>query len=378
MKGRSNLIAAAFCLTALSYGLARFAYGLLLPEIREEILLSATVAGWIGGGSFAAYCVGIIFASGLSKRLGERLIAVLAGVMSTAGMGFVSISQSALGLGCAMTVAGLSTGLTSPPLAVTVAKWIEEKARPRANGIINAGTAMGIVFSGLVVVSFPGSWRELYGVFAAIGAAVTLWLYFAVPKADVMIKRDAPALSLGNLVRRRTGSLCISAFLTGAGSTAIWTFGANIMRDDYAFSNTEVAITWVVIGVSGLFGATTGFLADKFGLRSTHRVSVSIMALTLMCFAAASMYPYLGFGVMGLFGMAYIVATGSYLLWGITLYKGSPAVGLGLPFLVLALGQTAGAPLFGAIWDLAGSNAALLSFSMVTASGMIWSARTAV
>lgn len=164
-----------------------------------------------------------------------------------------------------------------------------------------------------------------------------------------MVNRDVPALSLGNLVRHGSGSLCISAFLTVAGSTGIWTFGANIMRDDYAYSNTEVAIAWIVIGVSGLFGATTGFLADWFGLRSTHQVSVSIMALTLGGFAAASMYPYLGFGVMSLFGMAYIVATGSYLLWGITLYKGSPAVGFGLPFLVLALGQTAGAPLFGAI-----------------------------
>jgi hypothetical protein len=30
-----NLVAAAFALTALSYGLARFAYGLLLPQTQD-------------------------------------------------------------------------------------------------------------------------------------------------------------------------------------------------------------------------------------------------------------------------------------------------------------------------------------------------------
>ena len=48
MKGRINLVAAAFTLTALTYGLGRFAYGLLLPHIREDLSLSATGAGWIG------------------------------------------------------------------------------------------------------------------------------------------------------------------------------------------------------------------------------------------------------------------------------------------------------------------------------------------
>jgi hypothetical protein len=39
MKGRINLVAAGFALTALTYGLGRFAYGLLLPHIREDLSL---------------------------------------------------------------------------------------------------------------------------------------------------------------------------------------------------------------------------------------------------------------------------------------------------------------------------------------------------
>lgn len=112
MKGRAHLVAAAFALTALSYGLTRFAYGLLLPQIRQDLSFSAAAAGWIGGGAFAAYCIGIVFASLVGARPGERLMAVLAGVAATAGMGLVAFAASAPVLGIAVALAGLSTGFT--------------------------------------------------------------------------------------------------------------------------------------------------------------------------------------------------------------------------------------------------------------------------
>ena len=61
------------------------------------------------------------------------------------------------------------------------------------------------------------------------------------------------------------------------------------------------------------------------------------------------------FGVMGLFCVAYIVSSGAFLLWGIALFSDRPDFGLGLPFLMVALGQTAGAPVFGTVWDAAGA-----------------------
>ena len=45
MKHNVNLLAGAFALTAVSYGLARFAFGLLLPEIRTELSLDIAATG---------------------------------------------------------------------------------------------------------------------------------------------------------------------------------------------------------------------------------------------------------------------------------------------------------------------------------------------
>ena len=95
-----------------------------------------------------------------------------------------------------------------------------------------------------------------------------------------------------------------------------------------------------------------------------------VMALALIGLTAAPLAPMMAFGVMGLFGVAYIVSSGAFLLWGIALFSDRPDFGLGLPFLMVALGQTAGAPLFGIVLDAAGSGTALLSFAAIMASAM--------
>ena len=176
MKRGINLVLAAFALTALSYGLARFAYGLLLPQIRQDLALSVSAAGWIGGSAFAAYCVGIVATFVCSGKVSPRGLAVMAGAAAALGMGLIVLAASGLALGCGVALAGLSTGLTSPPLASAVAARLDDADRPRANGFINAGTAAGIVFSGLAAIVAAGQWRQLYALFALIGVGVTVWL----------------------------------------------------------------------------------------------------------------------------------------------------------------------------------------------------------
>ncbi|MFC7555307.1 MFS transporter [Pseudoroseomonas wenyumeiae] len=375
MKGQVNLVAAAFALTALSYGLARFAYGLLLPHIREDLSLSATWSGAIGGSAFAAYCLGIVFAFTLRARLGERHVAVLAGLTATCGMAFIAAASSGWTLGIAFALAGLSSGLASPPLAAAVARCIEDAAQPKANGAINAGTAAGIIFSGLVVMTSGRSWRELYVLFTMIGMAVTVWLWFAMPAAP----REGGAGGLSRAALRRPGvlGLCSSALLMGASSTAVWTFAANLMREELAFSDGQIALAWIALGTAGIAGAGTGLLTSRLGIGPVHRLALFTMAVALVTLTIAPVAPLMTFVAMSLFGLGYIVSSGALLLWGITLFQDRPDLGLGLPFLMTAVGQTAGAPLFGVILDTAGSTAALLSFVAVAGSAALWTPSTA-
>ena len=369
MKRGINLVLAAFALTALSYGLARFAYGLLLPQIRQDLALSVSAAGWIGGSAFAAYCVGIVATFVCNGKVSPRGLTVMAGAAATLGMGLVVVASSGLTLGCGVALAGLSTGLTSPPLACAVAARLDDADRPRANGFINAGTAAGIVFSGLAAILAAGQWRQLYALFALIGIGVTIWLWFAVPRR---VERDvAQNFSLAMLRRPGVLPLCASAFLMGLASTAIWTFGADILRSEAGFSDQSIAWAWIVLGAAGISGCMTGVFTGRFGVVRIQHLALAGIALGTLGLSAASISAGSGLVAMCLFGAAYIVSSGVYLLQGIRLFPDRPDLGLGIPFLLLALGQTAGTPVFGAVLEAAGVIVALCIFAAAACAAMV-------
>jgi fucose permease len=91
-SGRSItwLVAPGLGMIAVTYGLARFAYGLFLPEMREVFDLSESVLGLIGADSYAGYCVTILIALMFTSRTGPRFMAVAAGVVAVVGMASVA------------------------------------------------------------------------------------------------------------------------------------------------------------------------------------------------------------------------------------------------------------------------------------------------
>ena len=369
MRRGINLVLAAFALTALSYGLARFAYGLLLPQIRQDLALSVSAAGWIGGSAFAAYCLGIVATFVLSAKVSPRGLTVMAGAAASLGMALIVIASSGLALGCGVALAGLSTGLTSPPLASAVAARLDDTDRPRANGFINAGTAAGIVFSGLAAILAAGQWRQLYALFGLIGIGVTFWLWFALPRR--VVHDVGQNFSLAMLRRPGVLPLCASAFLMGLASTAIWTFGADILRSEAGFSDRWIAGAWIVLGAAGISGCATGVLTDRFGVARMQHLALAGIAVGTLGLAATGASAIYGLAAMSLFGAAYIVSSGVYLLQGIRLFADRPDLGLGIPFLLLALGQTAGTPIFGAVLEATGVTFALCVFAAAACAAMV-------
>ena len=75
--GITWLVAPGLATIAVTYGLARFAYGLFLPEMRESLDLSDSVLGLIGAGSYAGDRLAVLGALVLTSRSGPRLMALL-------------------------------------------------------------------------------------------------------------------------------------------------------------------------------------------------------------------------------------------------------------------------------------------------------------
>lgn len=363
VKHNVNLLAAAFALTAVSYGLARFAFGLLLPQIRTELSLDIVTTGWIGSSAFVAYCIGVCITFALNRACSPRAIVFAAGLASTIGMVIITLSTTGWVLGMGVALAGLSTGLTSPPLATAVSLQFDDAHRPKANAIINAGTAAGIVFSGLASLIAFGGWRELYMLFSVISGAVALWLVYAVPSGKA--RTASEPFSFAIFKRPGMLALCTGSFLMGLSSTAIWTFGGSLLRDEFDFTQSDIAWIWVALGVAGVAGAMTGVFVQRFGLVRVHRVSLAGMAVGVIGLSFTSVSVGFAFISVALFGASYITSSGAFLIQGIRLLPDRPDLGLGIPFLIVASGQGAGSPLFGALMTHWGVGVALAVFAGV-------------
>src|ERR687894_756488 len=180
-SGVTRLVAPGLAMIAVTYGLARFAYGLFLPEIRESLDLSERVLGLIGAGSYAGYCFAILVALVFTSRTGPRLMAVAAGVVAVVGMAVVAGAPTAWVLALGILVAGSSSGLASPPMAEAVATTIPEASQDRANALINSGTSLGVALSGPAALLLTDQWRIAWVAFALLGVAVVAWNAFAMP-----------------------------------------------------------------------------------------------------------------------------------------------------------------------------------------------------
>ena len=369
-KGEAGLVGSGFALVATCYGLARFAYGLFLPAIGAELGLDQTQAGLIAAGAFAAYCAAVCAASVLCDRLGPRAVATAAGLAATAGMALIASAQSPLSLGVAVASAGLSTGLASPPLAAAVSVAVAPARQAAANTLVNSGTSAGVVLSGLVALPFAGAWRDAYAAFCVISLGVVLYVWRATP-ARAGRGGDA-TLPLSVLAAPELRPALAVAFLAGAASTAVWTFGGRLLHDLAGWDGARVGLAWVVVGAAGLAGAAAGALVRAFGVNAVHRMSLAAMAASFLALALLPGVAPLAFFALALFGGAYIMLTGVLLIWGVEAVPSRPALGLGAPFLAVAVGQVVGAFAFGALYDALGAPAALAASSVLCFSAMVF------
>ena len=335
--------------------------GLFLPAIDADLSLSPTAGGVISGGSFLGYCLAIVVSAHLSERFGARPVAVAAALVAAAGMVGIAVAPSAVWLAGAVMLAGSSTGLASPPLAAAVAAAVQPARQSATNTVINAGTGAGVLLSGPVALLIGGQWRLAFGLFAVVALCMALAAAAFVPRTQ----RTAAAPARGGLPARTRAlaHLVAASFLMGASSTAAWSFGGQLAALRLDWSSAGVGLLWILIGTAGIAGAAAGTLVERYGIDCVHRVFLGAMAAGILAIGGSVTTPALTLVGGVLFGAAYIMLSGVYLVWGVSALPDRPATGLTAGFLAIAVGQAAGAPLFGLLMDRLTADHAVLTFA---------------
>ncbi|PIA68864.1 MFS transporter [Pseudomonas sediminis] len=353
--------ATGFGLIAICYGFARFAFGLFLPQIEADLVLPDAVGGLIAGGSFLGYCLAIILAAQLTERIGARAVAVCAALVAALGMLGIALAPTAAWLAAAVLLAGMSTGLASPPMAAAVAAVIEPRRQDATNTLINAGTSAGVILCGPVALLLGAEWRLAYTVFACSAFALALFACICVPDTA---RSQGPVTKAGPLFSHTLKRLVVASLLMGAASTALWSFGSQIVAQRLSWGSAGSGLLWVVIGAAGIAGAGAGSLIARLGVDWANRLCLGALAaaITLVGMGSAPALTLLG---GALFGAAYITLSGIYLVWGVAALPERPATGLTVAFLSIAIGQTLGAPVFGLLMSRLGMDNIVCLFSLL-------------
>ncbi|WP_413616302.1 MFS transporter [Halomonas cupida] len=359
MRTSLYLGATGFGLIAVCYGFARFAFGLFLPQIDAELSLSPTLSGFISGGSFLGYCIAIILSAYLTERIGARAVAIGAALVAAIGMVGIATASSPVVLASAVMLAGSSTGLASPPMAAAVASVVKPDRQSETNTIINAGTSAGVVLSGPVALMMGGQWRIAFTGFAVAAFLMALAAAFSVPATRVAPTKAGGVPPLTSALKR----LIVASFLMGASSTAIWSFGAQLVKAQLGWSNTGAGLLWIAIGAAGIIGASAGTLVQRFGIDLIHWLFLGALSAGILLVGCSATTPTLALFGGVLFGASYITLTGIYLVWGVSALPDRPATGLMVSFLVIAIGQTTGGPIFGLIMDYLTPDHAVIGFA---------------
>jgi predicted MFS family arabinose efflux permease len=321
-----RLATAGAGLVGVSFGMARYGYGLLLPDIRRGFGLGPALLGLIGTGSYAGYLAATALTGRFSARAGARRTAIAGGLLAAAGMAGAGLAPTPAAFAAAIVLAGTSAALCYVPFA-DAARAIEPKLRPRVLAAINCGTGYGVAIAAPVAIAAGTAWRGAWLAFAALALVATAWAARVLPNPPPREPRGGGSEHSGHRrLGRRALPLLAGGVVLGAGSSAYWTFAVAHVVDSGSLTATGSRTFLAVAGVAGVLATGTGDLMRVLGPARAYRLLVALEAAGIALLAVTPT-PAGAFASAVLFGAAYNAAVGVQAIWGTEL-AATPSAGL--------------------------------------------------
>ena len=94
----------------MSFGLARYGYGLFAPQFQTDLHLSTTEIGAFSSLSYVGYGLGLIACPWLVRRLGARCPVLAAAGFTSVGIASIAAAWTASVLAVGVIVVGVGVG----------------------------------------------------------------------------------------------------------------------------------------------------------------------------------------------------------------------------------------------------------------------------
>jgi predicted MFS family arabinose efflux permease len=349
-------------------GIGRFAYSLVLPDMRDSLGWSYSAAGFMNTINAAGYLAGALLAAKLIKRFGlsatvrwGTLACVVSLALSALSGNFIILSFARLlvGFGAAFAFVG------GAALAATIAQ--SQPARSDfLLSLFYAGPGLGILSSGLiapfVLQAFgPGSWWIVWWAMTLLTTIMTIPLLLAPFDSSAGIADATPA----KFVIRPVLIYLTGYFLFGAGYIAYMTFMIAYVRDAGGGAAAQSAF-WCLIGLSAFVTPWLwrGVLAlDRGGISTAIILGVNAIGAGLPLFGHSTAWLAASALVFGVSFFALVGSTTAFVR-----FNYPPATwpaGIAAMTIAFGIGQTLGPTAVGAVTDAFGSLSYALNVSAV-------------
>ncbi|WP_347754825.1 MFS transporter [Agrococcus sp. ProA11] len=355
---------AGAAVVGVAFGMARYAYGLTLPDIREELDLSELVLGLISSATFVGYLFGLLLAGWLASRRGSRAPTTLGGVCGALGALIVTVAQPPWLLAVGAILAGSAGGLVWAPYSDIVTRDVPRQQQSRALALITTGTTGGLVLlGGLAVLAMVGHWRLVWAGIALAAVAAALLNLRLVPKTEPEARQGGLA-AMASLVRALwvPASYALVYF---AVVVIYFTYAADAL-DDESLPAVAVPALYAAVGFSGIVALATGTFARRLGAARVAAACLAIVgaALALLGFADDSLITTMISAVV--FGAGYMTGSAVLAIWTAELAQERASAAFTACLVVGAVSSVVAPAIAGAVIPGAGLAVLLLATAVVS------------
>jgi len=362
--------------TILAHGFGRMSYSVILPSMKEGLVLNYTQLGSLATGNFIGYLSLAIIGGFLAARFGIRRVVFISLLVIGISLFLTGLANSFLFAFLMRFITGAGNGCSYVPIMALPAAWFVMKKRGLATGIVSGGIGTGLFLSGLIlppIIAAYGKegWRYAW-FFLGIVVFVMAIICYALLRNHPVEK----GLSLfGGEEEQKPGpkATLLSAFRDVVVEPELWKLGGVYFMFGFsyviyltffvAYLTKEMGLPpvsagriFAVLGIFSIFcGVIFGWISDVLGRRSGSMLAYLTLGLSYLIFAfwkdpTGFYVSAVVFGIAA-FSVPTIMAAASGDAVGASL---APA-GLGFITLFFGIGQALGPAIGGWIKDTTGT-----------------------
>ena len=362
--------------TILAHGFGRMSYSVILPSMKDGLMLNYTQLGTIASGNFIGYLCLAITGGLLAARFGARKVIFLSLLVIGISLFVTGFADSFLFAFVLRLVAGAGNGGSYVPIMALPAAWFAMRKRGLATGIMSGGGGSGLFLSGIILPPIMAAFGKEGWRYAWFFLGIIVIVFAFICNALLRDNPEEKGLSMyGGDEEEKGGSKVtfFSAFKEVVVESELWklgfvyflfgfsyviylTFFVVYLTKEMGLSSVSSGRIFAVLGIFSIFcGVVFGWISDVLGRRAGFVIAYLTLACAYLIFAFWKDYSgfYLSAGVFGiaLFSVPTIMAAAS----GDAVGGRLASAGLGFITLFFGIGQALGPVAGGWIKDTTGT-----------------------